>query len=32
MSAATFYRIREQAQLAAWEAFCGGIPMTWIAP
>lgn len=32
VSAATLYRIREQAQLAAWEAFCSGIPMTWIAP
>lgn len=32
MSAAALYRIREQVQLAAWEAFIAGIPMTWIAP
>lgn len=31
MSYATLYKIREQAQLAAWEAHCNNVPMSWIA-
>lgn len=30
MSFATLYRIREMVQLAAWDAHCNGVPMTWI--